>query len=80
MALLLWEVKEDLVYTCRECKSSQEFLHYNADLPAIEVQNLHCCKHGTVEPVWNWASHRGIAASVLRKVEAPRCFQAKRRR
>jgi len=65
--------------TCRECRFSSEFSHFNSELPPREAQNLYCAKHDTVEPVFNWVTFRGMPQALLRKVEALRCFKSRGR-
>jgi hypothetical protein len=58
--------------TCRECRSSQEFLHYSKENSDRDQQQVYCTLHDTAEPVFGFV---GKAQNRFVKLEAPRCFE-----
>lgn len=64
--------------TCRECKASKEFSHYNPKNNPKEQQNLFCTEQQTVEPVWGYV--RQGRSEFFKQLEAPDCFISKQGR
>jgi hypothetical protein len=58
--------------TCRECRSSVEFRHFNKDSSDKDQQQVYCTLHDTAEPVFGFV---GKNQNRFVKIEAPRCFK-----
>jgi hypothetical protein len=58
--------------TCRECRSSSEFLHYSKENSDRDQQQVYCTLHDTAEPVFTFT---GKNQTRFVRLEAPRCFK-----